>query len=166
MRYTSVMTSPRIGPQARLSYGSGATGGRDVRADGTQYGGFLAENDYQPAPMDYAPGTSGNYLARIPASVGIGDNGRSVVGTYQPHDFTIAQYMQYNRRSSANWQDMTYPANWRNLVGAQQVSKYNLYNQVGLSRPLAQNDYFLGYQMQLSDARGLGQVGMGRPLGN
>lgn len=165
-RYVSVQTSPRLGPTPRLAQGSGQTGGPDNRSDGTQYGGYLSDSAYFPAPLDYSPETSGNFRAVIPPSVGLGVNGRELMGTYQPHDFTPARYEQHQRRSAENWQVMSYPANWRNLLGAQQAAKYNLYNQVALARPLAQNDYFLGYQMTLSDAASLGVTGMGRPLGS
>lgn len=164
--YQAVNTSPKMGPVPRMAQGSGQTAAPDVRQDGTQYGGFLSNQEYQPAPFDYEPGQTDNFLARIDKRGVGGVDGLALVGTYRAHDFTVAEYEQHNRRSADNWQVMSYPPNWRKLLGAQQVAKYNLYNQVAMARPLQQNDYFLGYQMTLAQNAGVGGYSLGRPLGS
>ena len=164
--YQSVVSAPRMGPPARLAYGSGQTGASDDRRTGIQPS-YVSDYEYHPAPFDYEPGNSPQWLQRIPmAGPFPAFNGRDIVGTYQPHDFAVAQYMYTHSRRADNWQVMSFPPDWRNLIGAQQVSKYQPANLVASARPLQQNDYFLGYQMSMLDGVQFGASGMGRPLGN
>lgn len=145
--YARAVQTPQGGPVPKLSFGSGQTGGVDNRSTGAQAGGYLAENDYKPQGLEYANAVNDNGEFVPPKSIGVGYNGRHLVGTYDPHDFVMAQYTQSQRRSSAMWQQIGYPPQWRQLLNWQVVRRYNLLNTIAASRPISQNDYFLGYQV-------------------
>lgn len=164
--YLTPVAMPQRGPTPRLARGSGGSG-YDNRSQGFYPGAYLAHGDYKPSPMDYNPSTNPRFLQRIPQTIHVGDDGLHALNpTYRAHDFFVAQYMPESNRSSANWQVMSYPANWRNLLQHQQVAKYAPYNQVTMAYPLPQSNYFLGYRIDSTQAAALGSSGMGRPLGS
>jgi len=165
--YLHRMQAPQAGPLPRLAQGSGVTGTPEDRRNGFVPGGYLAQQDYKPTPMDYNPPTNPRFLQRIPQSIHVGDDGLHALNpTYRAHDSFIAQYMPESNRSAFNWQVMSFAANWRNLLGRQQVARYNIYNQIALARPLQSSDYFLGYRIDSTQASPLGSSGMGYPLGS
>lgn len=152
--YVQVVSTPQSGPLPRLAQGSGRTGKATDRSQGHIPGGYLAENDYQPDSYSYMPEQRDDFHKEVPKSVGEGNDGREIVGTYNPHDFQMAAYQQNQWRSSANWQNITNGPSWRNLLIWQQVRSYNLYTQIAQARPLSQNDYFVGYQTSLDTMTG------------
>lgn len=167
--YVSVMSAPQYGPTPHLARGVGISG---AIANSNANGGASlpayvdSQHGYQPAPMDYSPPTNEGWMRRIPKTSNLGVNGRDMVSTYEPHDFTVAEYEPRQWRSSALWEVLSYPSTWRNLLGPQLVQKYQLQQYVTQARPLAQNDYFLGYQINPALSQQLGSGGAGvRPLG-
>lgn len=165
--YINVVDGPRQGPTPRLAQGTGRTGSPDLRNMGALPNGYLSANDYRPDPYDYSPPTQPAFTKHLPRSIGVGDDGfHALGGTYKAHDYTIGTYTQNHYRSSANWQQMAFPPTNRQLASYQQVAKYNLYNQVASARPLSQNNYFLGYAIDPTQAGAYGGSGMGRPLGS
>ena len=176
--YTYAQPARRIGPAPKLSPGTGQTGGGSNRSLGFQPAGYASQQHMPMQQFDYTPPTDatfdvGNANAfqggdkrAMPRSIGVGTDGRSLVGTYTPHDFTPADRFFKQGRASANWQDMSFGPDYRFLLPYQQVARYNLYNQIAPARPLSPNAYFLGYQTQAGVASQIGGVtGMGRPLG-
>ena len=160
MTYTQVLDTPNAGPAPKLSYGSGQTGSPSNRQRGHIVGGYVSENDYRPDSYDYQPEQSDTFTKKLPGSVGLGANGRTLVGTYDPHDFTPANYFRESYRAAQNWQEMAFGPSWRALLQWQLAKKYNLFNAISQSRPLQTSDYFAGYQMTIADANGYSGGGM------
>lgn len=145
--YTGRVSTSQAGPIPRMSVGSGRTGVASDRSTGFVPTGNAGQQDYQPQGLEYSP-LAVDAFSRPnmpPRTVNLGNNGRELVGTYEPHDFTPVQRFFHNWRAASNWQSIAYGPNWRNLLIWQQVQKYNLFNAVAQSRPLSQTDYFLGY---------------------
>jgi len=166
--YTNVSQVSGTGPFPRLSQGTGLTGkGANRQKDGFLAGGYISTNNYQPDGFDYQPRVNENWLQRINKHGYAATNGRELVGTYEPHDFTPAEYGLRMSRAAPNWQEMTYPPGWRNTTGWQQVARYNLYQQMAQARPIDQQAYFLPYILQPNVASTLpSSGGMGRVLGS
>jgi hypothetical protein len=121
----------------------------------------MTDNEYTPSLDEYAPSWSAVFEAPVPRTIHQGTNGRDIVGTYQPHDNFIATRMLPSLRHAANWQQMAYPPNYRNLLAWQQVQRYKLQYTTLSARPLNSSNYFLGYQIDPSIAANIGQTGLG-----
>jgi hypothetical protein len=91
----------------------------------------------------------------------VGVNGRDLVGTYQPHDFTPGQRDFNQWRQAANWQVQEYPPDNRQLLAWQQIQRYRVQSFTQQARPLSQNDYFLGYQVNPAIQAQIGQSTLG-----
>lgn len=159
--YVNIQRGPVRGPQPRLAQGTGRTGDPALPGNAAMLPGYLSENDYRPVEFDYSPSFSANFLFRPPRSIKTGDNGRSIVGTYEPHDFTPGQRFLNHMRRAENWQDMSYPPSYRNLLAWQQAARYAIQSYTLSARPLASANYFLGYQIQPEVAQAIGQSTLG-----
>lgn len=161
--YQATVNTSQAGPILRGSVGSGNTGsGEANRSTGFIPGGSLdVQRDYQPQGLENHPLGSDTFTLpnTPPKALNLGTNGRELVGTYQPHDFTPLQRFINMWRSSYNWQVTGFGPNWRNLLIAQQVQKYNLYTTLAQSRPLSQQDYFVGYVTSPGVAGAAGAAG-------
>ncbi len=159
--YVDVVRGPVAGPQPRLAQGTGRTGKPSATGSGAQLPGYMSDNAYQPSPFTYQPTDRQSFEDVIARSIGIGNNGREMVGTYQPHDFTPGQRFNHQMRRAANWQLMAYPPTFRNTTAWQQVQKYRVNSVTVSARPLAANGYFLGYQVQPEIQGQIGQNALG-----
>jgi hypothetical protein len=159
--YVNILKSPVFGPDPRLAKGTGRTGDPALPGNSPQLPGYLSDTAYFPSLDDYAPVHEENNALKVPKSIGTGDDGRQLVGTYVPHDFTPAQRFFQQNRSAYNWQVQSFPPNTRNLLYYQQVQKYNLASVVQQARPLGPNNYFLGYQVDPAIQAAIGQTGNG-----
>lgn len=189
--YVDIIRGPARGPQPRLAQGTGRTGKPSAPGTGPQLPSYVSDNSYRPNPFTYQPpgnrpfrfvgphtvhtetgsaGQLGSFfgLAQgetfeqgVPRTISTGNNGRELVGTYEPHDFTPGQRFLGQMRSAPNWQVQAYPPDYRNTIQYQQVMKYRV-NSVTLSaRPLTSNNYFLGYQVQSEIQQQIGQNTLG-----
>ena len=172
--YTPHQPHQRLGPSAKLAPGTGLTGVPQSRSEGfipSAYAGeqFLDVNqyDYMPATdPTVGPGHEIKAFDTLPRSIGVGDDGISMLGTYRAHDFVIPSRFFQQGRSAAYWQDQSFGPEYRYLIPAQQVARYNLYTDIALARQLSPNAYFLPYQTQPAVAsQVMNGNGMGRPLG-
>ncbi len=157
--YVNVVRGPARGPQPKLARGSGQTG-----APGTQSAlpSYVSQPDYHPSEFDYQQTLRESFVNRIPRTIFTGDNGRELVGTYQPHDFTIGQRFNHQMRRSHAWQDMSFPPDFRAILQYQQVMKYRVNSITQSARVLDSSNYFLGYQVTPQVAAKIG----GSTLGN
>lgn len=159
--YTTIQAGPVRGPQPRLAQGSGHTGGTALPGNAPQLPGYLADNEYFPNVFEYQNKRQEEFIKRIPRTIGTGNDGVELVGTYRAHDWTPADRQLQITRSSEAWQVMEYPPDVRNLLAWQQVMRYRV-NSLTLSpRVLDQSQYFLGYQVSSSVAGDIGQTGLG-----
>lgn len=159
--YVGVNQAPRHGPQPRLAQGTGQTGDPALPGNAPQLPGYLSDNEYQPTLFAYTPGNHQNFQIPVPRTINVGDNGRILVGTYEPHDFTPGQRFFHQGRQAPNWQNMVYPPNIRNLLQWQQVQRYRIHSLTLAARPLDSSQYFLGYQVNPQVQSQIGQ----NPLG-
>lgn len=164
--YVNVVRGPARGPQPRLAVGSGPTGGAGKPGTQSQLPGYLTDNEYFPSEFDNQPAARESFLLRVPKTIGVGQDGRDMVSTYTPHDFTPAQHFFSQMRRAANWQVMAFPADYRNLLAYQQVMRYTVQARTRSAKPLTQDNYFLGYtinpQVQAAiGANALGYLGSG-----
>lgn len=159
--YTQVIPGPVRGPQPRLAQGSGQTGPSSLPGNASSLPGYLSDNNYEPTLFTYDSVDRQNFLQPIPKSIPTAQDGRDIVGTYQPHKFTPATRNFNHMRSAANWQVMEYPPNYRNLIAWQQVQRYRVNSFTAQARPLAQSDYFVGYQINPNIAANIGQSTLG-----
>lgn len=159
--YVGVSEAPRRGPQPRLAKGTGATGDASLPGNAPQLPGYLSDNEYFPALFAYQPYNRQGFQLPIPRTIGTGEDGRELVGTYQPHDFTPGQRFFHQARQAANWQVMVYPPNLRNLLAWQQVQKYRINSLTMSARPLDSSQYFLGYQLNPQIGAQIGQNSLG-----
>lgn len=160
--YVHTMAGPVRGPQPRLAQGSGHTAGAHaLPGNSSQLPGYMVDQQYFPSTFSYDPVHSDKFQGFIPRTISTGDDGRSVVGTYKPHDFTPAQRFFSSWRSAASWQVYEYPPDFRNLLAWQQVQKYRATSFTQSARPLDSANYFLGYQVnpQISAQMGQGTLG-------
>jgi hypothetical protein len=158
--YVNVVRGPVIGPQPRLAQGTGRTGA-PTGGTGAQLPGYLADNDYAPNLYSYAPTSRDDFDLQPPRTINVGSDGRELVGTYQPHDATPGQRFFHHMRRAAEWQDRTFPPNFRNLVEWQQVQKYRVLSATLSARPLPQENYFLGYTVDPQVQAKIGQSNLG-----
>lgn len=161
--YQATVATPQAGPILRGSVGSGNTSsGESNRSTGFIPGGSLVtQTDYQPQGLENHPLGSDTFALpnMPPKALNLGTNGRELVGTYNPHDVTPLQRFISMWRSAYNWQVTGYGPNWRNLLIAQQVQKYNLYSTLAQSRPVSQQDYFIGYTTNPDTVQAAGGYG-------
>lgn len=161
--YTPRVGNSQAGPLPKMSVGSGQTG----QATNRSTAGFVAPGhlavieDYEPVGLDNEPFQVDTFTRPNvpPKTIGVGTNGRELVGTYDPHDSTPAQRFIQQWRAASMWMSPVFGPSWRNLLIWQQVAKYNLYNAVAQSQPLSQADYFAGYVTP--DTVGVQGSGMG-----
>lgn len=159
--YTRVQPGPVRGPQPRLARGSGRTGDPALPGNSSQYPGYLSDNEYLPTLFPYDPVNQPTFQKKIPRTIGTGDDGEVVLGTYRAHDFTPGQRFLGHTRQAANWQVMEYPPDFRNLLAYQQVARYRVMSYTLQARPLQANDYFLGYQVNPQIQAMIGQTNLG-----
>jgi hypothetical protein len=123
--------------------------------------GYLSDNQYFPVLNTYDATNKPAFMQRIPKFIPDGENGRELVGTYQPHDFTPGERRFDHMRQAASWQVQEYPPNFRNLLQWQQVRKYRVLSLTSQARPLQSSDYFLGYQINPQISAQIGQSTLG-----
>lgn len=145
--YVNVIRGPARGPTPHLARGSGHTGAASLPGNAPSLPGYLSDNAYFPSPFGYVLQERESFLQRIPRTIGNGEDGRTLVGTYAPHDFTPAQRGLEHMRQASNWQNMTFPPDFRNLLAYQQVMKYRVNSVTLAARPLDSSNYFVGYQV-------------------
>lgn len=159
--YVGVNEAPRRGPQPRLAQGTGLSGDPSLPGNAPQLPGYLSDNEYLPILFSYQPGNRQGFVFPVPVTISTGTNGRDLVGTYQPHDFTPFQRFLHHMRQAANWQTMVYPPNVRNLLQWQQAQRYRINSLTMAARPLDSSQYFLGYQINPQVGRQIGQNTLG-----
>lgn len=159
--YVSVMAGPVRGPQPRLARGSGLTGDNAAAGKAAALPAYMADNEYVPTLDGYSPQWRRDFLYKPPLSINVGSDGRELVGTYKPHDFTPAQRFLHHMRSAANWQRVEYPPDYRQLLAWKQVEKYRTAVYTQMARPLDSSNYFLGYQIDPQIASQIGSSNLG-----
>jgi len=159
--YVDVIRGPVSGPQPRLARGTGRTGKPASPGTAAQLPGYVSDNAYQPSPFTYLPSLNDQFTTSIPRAIGVGQNGRDIVGTYNPHDFTPGQRFFHHTRSSKYWQNQSFGPNFRNLTAWQQVQKYRVQSSTISAQPLSNANYFLGYQVQPEVQSQIGQSSLG-----
>ncbi|HET7639371.1 MAG TPA: hypothetical protein VFK47_11595 [Ktedonobacteraceae bacterium] len=161
--YQPIQRGPVMGPSARLSVGSGQTGVAAQPGFQSELPGYVSEQITVGGNLaGYQPGTQENYTLHIPLEIPYADNGRDLVGTYQPHDTVVAHRFFNQNRSAANWQEQQFPLNFRDLLMYQLVLKYQIQSFINESAPLDPQDYFLGYVTTTPIASEIGGSGYGR----
>lgn len=155
--YVNVIRGPVIGPQPRLAQGTGRTGKPSAPGTAAQLPAYVSDNSYSISPYSYRPVLRESFENPIPRTINTGENGRELVGTYQPHDFTPGQRWTHHMRSAPNWQINTFPPTFRNTIAWQQVQRYRINSLTIAARPLASSNYFLGYQVQPEVQSTIGQ---------
>jgi hypothetical protein len=156
-KYVDIMRGSARGPQPKMSKGTGRTGKPSPPGAAVYLPGHVSDNSYRMNPFTYAPQNNPNFLQRVPRSIGTGENGRGIVGTYQPHDFTPANRFNHQMRSAYNWQIMYYPSDYRDIIQWQQVQKYRVKSNTISAGPLGPSNYFLGYTIQPEIGAQIGQ---------
>lgn len=159
--YVNIAAGPVRGPQPRLARGTGHTGDASLPGNAAILPGYLADQQYEPTTFTYDPVHKKSWQQALPKTINQGNDGREVVGTYEPHDFTPGTRFLSHTRSAANWQVMEYPPDFRNLLAWQQVQKYRLQSYTLQARPLTADNYFLGYQIDPQIAAQIGQSTLG-----
>src|SRR5262249_2812779 len=145
----------------RLAQGTGRTGKPASPGTGAQLPGYVSDNAYQPSPYAYQPAYNDNFEENIPRTINVGQDGRSIVGTYQPHDFTPGQRFLHQMRSAKYWQNQSFGPGFRNTIAWQQVQKYKVRSSTISAQPLSNASYFLGYQVQPEVQSQIGQSSLG-----
>ncbi len=145
--YVNVQAGPVRGPQPRLARGSGVTGGSSLPGNAPQLPGYLTDNEYFPSQFTYDPIDQPNFLYEVPRQVPSANNGRDMIGTYNPHVSTPGQRFNHQMRQAANWQIMEYPPDNRNLLAWKQAERYRIASYTLSARPPDSSNYFLGYQV-------------------
>lgn len=161
---TDVVRAPIRGPQPRLAKGTGRTGQPSFPGTQATLGGYVSDNAYYPTTFTYDPIENPIRTKRIAATIplpGTDDGLHALNPTYRAHDFSTGNRFNHQMRSAYNWQVMEFPPDFRNLLAFQLVRKYLLDTVTIQARPLAQSNYFLGYNVQLQDADKLGLMGGG-----
>lgn len=160
--YVTQVRGPALGPQPRLAQGSGKTAsGTPLPGNASALPGYLTDNEYLPVLFDYDTSYKPNFAYYPPKSINTGNNGRDLVGTYNPHDFVPGQRQLQHMRVADYWQDTAYPPNVRNLLAWQQVQKYRVQSLTLQARPLSTANYFLGYQIDPNVQAAIGQSTLG-----
>jgi hypothetical protein len=146
--YSTIYNSSVLGPmpQVKRNLGTGHSAlGATPPGQAPLLPGYVTQNEYQPSLDEYQPNFSDTFEGQLPRSIGVGNNGRELVGTYQPHDWVQADRFNNMLRSAPNWQVMAFPPGYRQLLQWQQVMRYQVQSQTIAARPIRQTDYFLGY---------------------
>jgi hypothetical protein len=157
--YTTVYNSPVLGPmpQVTRNLGTGHSAlGATPPGQTPLLPGYVTQNEYQPSLDEYQPALNETFEAELPRTINVGTNGRELVGTYEPHDWVQADRFNHQLRSAPNWQIMSFPPGYRQLLQWQQVMRYQVQSQTIAPRPIRQSDYFLGYVTDPSVAAKLG----------
>ena len=158
-QYVNVQAQPRIGPQPRLVRGTGKTARGP--SESPLLGGFASHEDYHPQGMEYDPAWVENRMQDIPKTINTGDDGIELLGTYRAHDFIPAQRIFSHKRMAPMWEEMVYPADWRNLLRYKQVQKYLVSTRTESAYIIPQASYFLGYVTNPQVGSQLNQTGLG-----
>lgn len=149
------------GPVSKLGYGSGRTGNSPLPGSQTIIPGYSQVYYYQPSLFGYYPKYRRNFQFLPPRETPeSGGNGRDLVSTIEPHDFTPAQRQFSHMRRAANWQVQEYPPDFRNLLEALKVERFRTESRTVAARPLLSTDFFLGYQVNPATAQSLGYGGV------
>jgi len=160
--YVKVAPGAIRGPQPRLAQGSGKTGGDSLLpGNSPRLPGYLSDQQYEPTDFTYAPPHEITWQVKIPRSIKTGMDGIDMLGTYRAHDFTPADRWSHHRRSAVMWEAMDYRPGPRNLLAWQQAARFRLQTMTLAARPLTQDQYFLGYQVQPQTAAAIGQSSLG-----
>lgn len=159
--YVDVVRGPVRGPQPRLAKGTGRTGRPAASGTGPQLPAYLSDNDYRPSPFSYQPRVNESFLQIVPRTINTGNNGRELVGTYQPHDFIPGQRFNHQMRRAENWQVQEYGPGFRSTQAWQQVQLYRVMSNTRSAHVLASSQYFLGYQVQPEVSSQIGQNTLG-----
>lgn len=159
--YVNVTQTPVKGPQPKLSVGSGRTGDSSLPGNAAALPGYLSDNSYFPSEFEYESVHNPSGRLNIPRSIGVGSDGISMLGTYRAHENVQADRFFTQNRSAPSWQQMAFPPDNRNILAYQQVRKYQLNSLTQQARPLSQNDYFVGYQVNPSIQGAIGQSTLG-----
>jgi hypothetical protein len=189
-QYVQVVRGPVAGPQPRLARGTARTGKPSYPGTGPQLPAYVSDNDYRPSPFTYQPVRNrpfrfigphtvhteteasqlestfssvpgDTYEKNIPQTIGVGTNGRALVGTYEPHANLVGQRFNHQMRSAPSWQMQAYPPDFRNTIQWQQVMRYRPKSNTLSARPLTANNYFLGYTIQSEVQGQIGQNTLG-----
>lgn len=158
--YTDIVRGPTQGPSARTAPGTGRTGA-PTGGTGAQLPGYVSDNQYEPTLFQYQPRARQDFLYRPPQTFPAASDGKELLGTYRAHDFVIGQRFNHQMRAAANWQVIAFPDRFRDLNQWQQVQKYRVLSATLSARPLTQENYFLGYQVDPKIAAQIGQSNLG-----
>lgn len=160
--HTRIQQGPVRGPQPKLARGTGRTGNAALPGNAPRLPGYLSDQEYFPTLFTYDPLNEPRFLQDIPRTILVGDDGLHALNpTYRAHDFTPADRFFHQNRKAANWQVMEYPPTYRNLLAWQQVQRYRVQSYTLSARPLNQNDFFLGYQVDPRIQQAIGQSTLG-----
>jgi hypothetical protein len=155
-----VLRSPTRGPTPELAQGK-PRGVQALPGNAATLPGYLTQNTYQPNVFEYQPVYQRNKRVTIPRTISVGNNGRDMVGTYDPHDFTPAVRAFTQNRSAPSYQMYSFPPDFRNLLSFQYARTYALQNIIVQARPLPQSNYFLGYTVDPKVAQQLSGGSLG-----
>lgn len=158
--WASGLEGPRRGPFPMLAYGTGRTGKSAKGGNSAMTPGYVSDSEVYGYDMAYDPPDKDNRLIPIPNAgpqTGTWTDGIALLGTYRAHDFAPAQRFFHQAASTQNWQQMNF-VEYRDLLQYQNVQKYRPLNPVVPSKPVYQNEYFLGYQQDTSVAAQIGGI--------
>lgn len=160
--YIKVAPGAVRGPQPRLAQGTGHTGDPSLPGNAARLPGYLSDQQYEPVEFTYAPPNDPRFQARLPRTINVGDDGLHALNpTYRAHENVQADRWQAINRKAEMWEVMEFPPGPRNLLAWQQVQKYRLMTLTLQARPLTQDNYFLGYQVQPQVQANIGQTTLG-----
>lgn len=159
--YTAIARGPNIGPLPRLAQAGLNNTQTNVAGTNVNTPSYAIQEDYKPDTFEYGPSYNPSTFLRPPTSIGVGSNGRELVGTYEPHDNTLARYTYNQNRRATNWQQQSFPPHFRPLLQYQQVMQYQIQNMRQSATPIAQNNYFFGYQVTNTVQSQIGQNALG-----
>lgn len=160
--YVGIAPGGTTGPQPRLAQGSGRTGDPALPGNAARLPGYLSDQEYQPVEFTYAPGYEPRFMLQLARTIHQGDDGLHALNpTYRAHENVQADRWSAARRTAEMWQTMEFPPGPRNLMAYQQVQRYRIQSLTLQARPLAQSNYFLGYQVQPQVQANIGQSTLG-----
>lgn len=128
-----------------------------------------AFEDQKGAIQDGDDGASArhDWLRQAPVTINVGDSGRSVDPTYEPHDFAPAARMVQSFRAAPQWGDYNFGSflGFRSLFIAQQLAnRFPVLAATQAMHPLRAADYFLGHTTDPSAAARIGASGNVGPV--
>lgn len=155
-------SNPQVpGPVSKLGYGTGRTSGKASPGTQTVLPGYASVYAYFPTLFGYYPRYRRNFTVLPPKSIGTGDDGVELVGTYRAHDFVIGQRFFSHMRRAPYWQIQEYPPTFRSLLEALKVERFRTESRTVMARPLMTQNYFMGYITNPSTAERIGVSGAG-----